>query len=246
MNAVPNPVDPPLPAGSPPISAAAERARAELHEEIERVRLGVEEILSEQSAPVSADLERELNDLREDTRLYVKKRVRRSEKKVERSIRRIDERTERLERRIDQVEADRAAAEYRIHSETERMLDGLLQEVRAVADLLTSQRRPSREPASRNLRKACRRARVVPEASCTFSPQPSLGRPAAPHEKVKRKGPPGPSPKNAQITRSRCSDPPAPSAESPSGSSTSRPPRARASAPPPRPGRWPAVPRRSC
>ena len=137
MNAVPNPVDPTLPPGSPAISAAADRAREELHQEIERVRLGVEEMLAEQSAPVSPDLERELNDLREDTRLYVKKRVKRSERKLERSIRKIDERTERLERRIDQVEADRAAAEYRIHTETERMLDGLLQEVRAIADLLT-------------------------------------------------------------------------------------------------------------
>jgi septation ring formation regulator EzrA len=141
VNAVPNPVDPPLPPGSPSpgpsISIAADRARAELHEEIERVRVGVEEMLSEQNAPVPAEFERELNDLREDTRLYVKKRVKRSEKKLERSIRKIDERTERLERRIDQVEADRAAAEYRIHSDTERMLDGLLQEVRAIADLLT-------------------------------------------------------------------------------------------------------------
>lgn len=137
MNAAPNPADP-SPPGAPAISAAADRAREELHQEIERVRHGVEEMLAEQSAPVSPELERELNDLREDTRLYVKKRVRRSEKKLERSIRKIDERTERLERRIDQVEADRAAAEYRIHSETERMLDGLLQEVRAIADLLTS------------------------------------------------------------------------------------------------------------
>jgi len=138
VSAVPNPVDPSLPSGSPSISAAADRARTELHQEIERVRVGVEEMLAEQNAPVPAELERELNDLREDTRLYVKKRVRRSEKKLERSIRKIDERTERLEQRIDQVEADRVEAEYRIHSETERMLDGLLQEVRAIADLLTT------------------------------------------------------------------------------------------------------------
>jgi hypothetical protein len=130
VNAVPNPVDPPMPSDSGQISAAADRARAELHQEIERVRLGVEEMLAEQNAPLPADLERELNDLREDTRLYVKKRVKRSEKKLERSI-------ERLEKRIDKVEADRAEAEYRIHSETERMLDGLLEEVRAIADLLT-------------------------------------------------------------------------------------------------------------
>jgi hypothetical protein len=137
VNAAPNPVDPPQPQGAPSISASADRARAQLHEEIERVRLGVEEMLAEDHGPSSAEIQRELNDLREDTRLYVKKRVRRSEKKLERSVRKIDERTRRLEQRIDQVESDRAAAEYRIHSETERMLDGLLQEVRTIADLLS-------------------------------------------------------------------------------------------------------------
>ncbi|HEX3239290.1 MAG TPA: hypothetical protein VHR18_04035 [Solirubrobacterales bacterium] len=128
----------------PAISAAADRARAELHAEIERVRIGVEEVLAEQGGPTDPDLERELANLREDTRLYVKKRIRRSEKKlgrsvakVEQSVEKIDERTRRLETRIDQVEADRAAAEVRIHSDTERMLDGLLSEVRAIADLLT-------------------------------------------------------------------------------------------------------------
>ena len=138
MNAAPNPVDPSLPKGVPAISASADRARAQLHEEIERVRLGVEEMLAEQSAP-DPELQREIDNLREDTRLYVKKRLRKSEKRLERSVRRIDERTERLEHRIDQVEADRQAAEYRIHSDTERMLDGLLQEVRAIAELLSRQ-----------------------------------------------------------------------------------------------------------
>lgn len=137
MNAAPSPVDPPLPQGTPSISAAADRARAQLHEEIERVRLGVEEMLTEQNAPVNADVRRELDNLREDTRLYLKKRLRKSEKRTERSLRRIDERTDRLEQRIDQVEADRVAAEYRIHSDTERMLDGLLSEVRAIAELLS-------------------------------------------------------------------------------------------------------------
>lgn len=140
MNAVPNPLDPPGrpgPPEPPTISAAAERARAQLHEEIERVRLGVEEMLSEQGEPINAEIRRELDNLREDTRLYVKKRARRTEKKLERRIEKIDERTKRLEERIDEVEADRAAAEYRIHSDTERMLDGLLQEVRTIADLLT-------------------------------------------------------------------------------------------------------------
>ncbi|HEV7482086.1 MAG TPA: hypothetical protein VGO13_03185 [Solirubrobacterales bacterium] len=140
MNAAPNPVDPSLPSGAPGISAAADKARAELHEEIERVRLGVEEMLAEQGQPIGADVERELASIREETRLYVKKRVRKTERKLERTVEKIDDRTRKLEARIDQVEADRQAAEYRIHSDTERMLDGLLQEVRAIADLLT---RPS-------------------------------------------------------------------------------------------------------
>jgi antitoxin (DNA-binding transcriptional repressor) of toxin-antitoxin stability system len=139
VNAAPSPVDPTPPAGAQGISAAADRARAELHEEIERVRLGVEEMLTEQGEPINTELRRELDALREDTRLYVKKRVRRTEKKLERSVEKIDDRTRLLGRRIDQVEADRQAAEYRIHSDTERMLDGLLQEVRAIADLLTRQ-----------------------------------------------------------------------------------------------------------
>jgi predicted nuclease with TOPRIM domain len=139
MNAAPNPVDPPLPSGAPGISLAADRARTQLHEEIERVRLGVEEMLAEPSGAGIDDesLQRELDALREDTRLYLKKRLRKSEKKLERSVRKIDDRTRTLEQRIDQVEADRVAAEHRIHSSTERMLDGLLQEVRAIADLLT-------------------------------------------------------------------------------------------------------------
>jgi hypothetical protein len=139
VNAAPDPVDPTPPSGVPGISAAADRARAELHEEIERVRLGVEEMLAEQGEPINADLRRELDSVREEARLHVKKRVRKTEKKLERSVQKIDDRTRELEARIDQVEADRQAAEYRIHSDTERMLDGLLQEVRAIADLLTRQ-----------------------------------------------------------------------------------------------------------
>jgi hypothetical protein len=138
VSAAPNPADPPQQAGIPAISAAADRARAELHQEIERVRLGVEEMLAE-SGSEDANLQRELDSIREETRLYVKKRVRKSEKKLERSIRRIDDRTQALEQRINQVETDRQAAEYRLHTETERLLDGLLQEVRAIADLLTRQ-----------------------------------------------------------------------------------------------------------
>jgi 2',3'-cyclic-nucleotide 2'-phosphodiesterase (5'-nucleotidase family) len=140
VNAAPNPLDPPLPEGVPGVSASADRARAQLHAEIERVRVGVEEMLAEQAGPPDAEIQRELDNLREDTRLYVKKRLRKSEKRLERSVRKVDERTHRLEQRIDQVEADRQAAEFRIHADTERMLDGLLQEVRAIADLLSKER----------------------------------------------------------------------------------------------------------
>jgi len=134
------PSPPGQPQPDPGISAAAERARAQLHQEIERVRIGVEDMLAEQNEPIDAELRRELDSIREETRLYVKKRVRKAEKKLERSVRRIDDRTRTLEQRIDQVEADRQAAEYRLHTETERMLDGLLQEVRTIANLLTRQR----------------------------------------------------------------------------------------------------------
>lgn len=110
-------------------SAAAEQARVRLHEEIERVRAGVEEMLAEQAGG-DAELQRELDAIREETRRYVKKRVRRSEQRVEKRI-------DKLARRIDEVEQDRRYAEWRIHTNTEQMLDGLLREVRAIADLLT-------------------------------------------------------------------------------------------------------------
>jgi hypothetical protein len=70
----------------------------------------------------------------------VKKRVRRSEKKLTRSVREIDARTTELEKRLDQLDAERRLAEYRIHSDTERLLDSLLQEVRAIADRLEGRR----------------------------------------------------------------------------------------------------------
>jgi chromosome segregation ATPase len=144
VNAVPNPIEPPSGSDQPPISLAAERARAQLHEEIERVRSGVEEMLSEQSAAGAEDeaLRRELDALREDTRLYVKKRTKRTERKLDRRIDGVEARTEALAERIDQVEAERAAAEVRIHTATEQMLDGLLQELRTIADLLSD--RPGR------------------------------------------------------------------------------------------------------
>jgi len=111
-------------------SAAAEQARQRLHEEIERVRSGVEGMLAEQESSADDDLRRELDAIREETRRYVKKRVRKSEERV---LKRVD----KLERRIDEVEQDRKYAEWRIHTNTEAMLDGLLREVKAIADLLT-------------------------------------------------------------------------------------------------------------
>lgn len=116
-------------------SIAAEQARARLHEEIERVRAGVEEMLAEQAGSDHdhPELRRELDEIRAECRRYAKKRVARSEK---RTHGRIDE----LERRIDQVEQDRRHAEWRIHTNTEAMLDGLLREVRSIADLLSRTR----------------------------------------------------------------------------------------------------------
>ncbi len=121
--------------GDPPLhdpSVAAEQARARLHEEIERVRLGVEEMLTEHDVD-DTDLRHELDAIREETKRYVKKRVGKVEK-------RMDKRVGKLERRIDQVEQDRKYAEWRIHTNNEAMLDGLLKEVRAIADLLTRTR----------------------------------------------------------------------------------------------------------
>ncbi len=115
-------------------SIAAEQARQRLHEEIERVRTGVEEMLAEQGGEHDhPELRKELDEIREETKRYVKKRLRKSEARMEKSL-------GKLERRIDQVEADRQHAEWRIHTNTEGMLDSLLKEVRAIADLLTRTR----------------------------------------------------------------------------------------------------------
>ncbi len=114
-------------------SAAADQARQRLHEEIERVRAGVEEMLAEQGSD-DANLRRELDAVRDElhreTRDYVKKRVGKLEKRT-------DKRLTKLEKRIDQVEQERRYAEWRIHTSNEQMLDSLLNEVRAIADLLT-------------------------------------------------------------------------------------------------------------
>lgn len=150
MNDAPDPADPAQPpqlpeTGTASVAAAAERARAELRAEIERVRRGVEEMLGERGESLDPDLRRELDALREESRRYLKKRVRKAERRVERSLGRVEGRTDQLEHRVAElegrlarVEADRIAAEVRIHAETERLLDSLLRETRAVADLLTN------------------------------------------------------------------------------------------------------------
>jgi len=117
-------------------SAAADQARQRLHDEIERVRQGVEEMLTEQDHDDAA-LRRELDAIRDElqreTRDYVKKRTRKLEKRT-------DKRFNKLERRLDQAEQERKYGEWRIHTNTEQMLDGLLKEVRAIADLITRTR----------------------------------------------------------------------------------------------------------
>jgi chromosome segregation ATPase len=125
-------------------SEAARLARERLQEEIERVRNGVEEMLDELDGQGGRNdaVRRELEQLRVESRAYVKRRVRKSEKRLEKSVRKIDARTEELERRIDRVEAEREEAEWRIHTNTERMLDGLLSDVRAIADRLAERPAP--------------------------------------------------------------------------------------------------------
>src|SRR3954451_25138778 len=124
-----------------PPEVAADRARERLHEEIERVRSGVEEMLAEQEGGIDdAAMRRELDALREETDFLLKRRVRKTEKRLNKRINRIDARTEALEQRLDQVEQDRKYAEWRLHTNTEQMLDGLLQQVRGIGDLLTRMR----------------------------------------------------------------------------------------------------------
>jgi hypothetical protein len=120
-----------------PPEVAAERARERLHEELERVRAGVEEMLAEQESGGDADLRRELDALRAETNALVKRRVRKTEKRLRKRIDQVDLRTAVLEERLDAFEQERKYAEWRIHANTEAMLDSLLHEVRAIADLLT-------------------------------------------------------------------------------------------------------------
>jgi chromosome segregation ATPase len=131
----PTPGDP----SSEPPEVSAERARERLHEEIERVRVGVEDMLAEQGNGGGdiTELHRELDAIRAEANVLIKRRIRKTEKRLSKRIEKVDARTEALEQRLDAVEQDRKYAEWRIHTTTEQMLDGLLQEVRAIADLLT-------------------------------------------------------------------------------------------------------------
>lgn len=95
-------------------------------------------MLSEQENGIGdTELRRELDVIREETNFLIKRRVRKTEKRLNKRINRVDARAEALEQRLDAVEQDRKYAEWRIHTNTEQMLDGLLQEIRSVADLLT-------------------------------------------------------------------------------------------------------------
>ena len=82
------------------------------------------------------DLARALGSMQEDLRRYVKTRIRKSQKRTDRSIKSLEDRTSTLEQRLDDLAAERRLAEYRIHSDTEQMLDGLLGEVKGIADRL--------------------------------------------------------------------------------------------------------------
>jgi hypothetical protein len=142
VNGPTNPGDPSRPSGEKSISASAERARAQLHEEIERLRQGVEQMLDEQNTPLNSDLRRELDAMDEDLRRYVKKRIRRCERRTDHSIGRLEARTTALEIRLAGLDAERRLTEWRIHTDTERLLDGLLQEVRGIADRLEGRTPP--------------------------------------------------------------------------------------------------------
>lgn len=93
-------------------------------------------MLDEQNAPLNSDIRRELDTLQDDLRRYVKTRIRKSQKRTNRRVSQLEDRTEVLEKRLDSIDAERRLTEWRIHTDTAHMLDGLLQEVRAIADRL--------------------------------------------------------------------------------------------------------------
>ena len=62
-------------------------------------------------------------------------------------MREMGARADKIEQRIDRVETDRQQAEVRIHNSTEKMLDGLLKDVRSIADRLEQIPSPAKKPA---------------------------------------------------------------------------------------------------
>lgn len=113
------------------------------------MRSGVEEMLAEQASgehehpELRQELDAIRDELQRETRSYVKKRVGKAEKRLDKRISKLSSQTSQLQQRIDQVEQDRKYAEWRLHANTEQMLDGLLREVRSIADSLE---RGSRRP----------------------------------------------------------------------------------------------------
>jgi hypothetical protein len=97
-------------------------------------------MLAGQDGEVSSALRMELERLRVEGRRYAKRRVGKSEKRLTRSIEDIDRRLQDLEQRLETAERERQYGEWRIHTNTEAMLDGLLREVRAIGDLLSRTR----------------------------------------------------------------------------------------------------------
>jgi hypothetical protein len=93
-------------------------------------------MLDEQNAPLNSDIRRELDTMQEDLRRYVKTRIRKSQKRTDRRVGRLEDRTTNVEQRLDSMDAERRLTEWRIHTDTAQMLDGLLQEVRGIADRL--------------------------------------------------------------------------------------------------------------
>lgn len=93
-------------------------------------------MLDEQNTPLNSDIRRELDTIQEDLRRYVKTRIRKSQKRTDRRVGRLEDRTTTLEQRLDSMDAERRQTEWRIHTDTAQMLDGLLQDVRGIANRL--------------------------------------------------------------------------------------------------------------
>ncbi|HEU5142579.1 MAG TPA: hypothetical protein VFU04_05420 [Solirubrobacterales bacterium] len=92
-------------------SAAAERARESLREEIAGFRTSIDEMLAQQgSGGRPPDNDR---------------------------LAHTEERLLRLEGRVDQIEQERRFAEWRMYSNVEKLLDDLLRELRSIADRLS-------------------------------------------------------------------------------------------------------------